>query len=82
MLCPSCGSARVFPSRLRHVLERMRQAATGKRPYRCHKCGWRRWGDAPIPAEDEGQTTNGRRRTREVSPAPPVDVDKLDSWRR
>ena len=38
MKCPACGSTRVFPSRLRNILERLRQMLTEKQPYRCHQC--------------------------------------------
>ena len=46
MKCPACGSTRVFPSRLRNILERLRQMLTEKQPYRCHQCDRRKWREA------------------------------------
>ena len=43
LACPSCGEFRLFKSRHRSFLELIRRKLTGKRPYRCHKCGWRGW---------------------------------------
>lgn len=82
MQCPSCGSARVYPSRLKNVLERMRQHMTGRGPVRCHDCGWRRWREvfvhepqAPVRPEDL--------RTGRAAPAVSVsDLEQLDSARR
>lgn len=41
--CPSCGSHRVYRSRTRDTLERIRRQLTAKRPCRCHDCNWRGW---------------------------------------
>jgi len=41
--CPQCGSSRIERSRSRSFLERVRKRFTGKRPHRCHACGWRGW---------------------------------------
>ena len=45
MDCPRCRSSRVYPSRLRSMLERVRQRFTERQPYRCHACNWRGWHD-------------------------------------
>jgi len=41
--CPSCGALRLFRSRHRGFYESLRKQLSGKRPFRCHKCGWRGW---------------------------------------
>jgi hypothetical protein len=41
----------VYPSRLRNVVERLRQLTTDKQPYRCHECAWRKWRDLQVHAE-------------------------------
>ncbi|MBI5647266.1 MAG: hypothetical protein HY962_10075 [Ignavibacteriae bacterium] len=41
--CPSCGEFRLFRSRPRNIWETLRRKLLGRRPYRCHKCGWRGW---------------------------------------
>ena len=43
MTCASCGSPRVYPSRLRNAIERLREAITAQQPHRCHQCGRRWW---------------------------------------
>lgn len=43
-VCPACESPRVFRSRTRTALERLRRQFTMKRPFRCHACNWRGWG--------------------------------------
>ena len=41
--CPKCGSPSLFRSRHRGVMEMIRKNMSDKRPFRCHKCGWRGW---------------------------------------
>ena len=41
--CPNCGKGMLFRSRHRGKFELVRKNITGKRPYRCHGCGWRGW---------------------------------------
>jgi hypothetical protein len=41
--CPLCGSARIYPSRLRSLAERARRVFSEKQPYRCHACNHRGW---------------------------------------
>ena len=78
MQCPACGSPRVYSSRLRGLLERLRQTVTGRQPVRCHDCGWRRWrdvidqGGAPIVPDD---LRTGRASTRLSS----AEIDQIDS---
>ena len=43
--CPKCWATRILPSRTRSTWESWRRRITGKRPFRCHLCGWRGWGD-------------------------------------
>lgn len=78
MKCPRCASPRVYPSRLRNTVERLRQKVTDKQPYRCHECGWRKWraveflGKNPDVQPDDLRTGRG---PVEISPN---DVDQLD----
>jgi hypothetical protein len=82
MTCPSCGSNRVFPSRLRNVVERIRQGVTGRQPYRCHECGWRRWGDVQMPADTPAVHPDDLRTGREPPPVSPKDLEELDPTNR
>ncbi len=41
--CPACSEYTLFRSRSRGMGEMLRKKFTNKRPYRCHKCGWRGW---------------------------------------
>ena len=81
MKCPSCGSERVYPSRLRNVLERLRETLTDTQPVRCHECGWRRW-RASVVHEDQAPVVPDDLRTgRPVTPVSPGDLDQLDPRR-
>ena len=42
--CPQCKSEAIHRSRTRSRWEAWLKGITGKRPYRCHVCGWRGWG--------------------------------------
>jgi hypothetical protein len=77
MHCPSCGSARVYPSRARNVVERLRQALTGRQPYRCHECNWRKWADI-LPATTASDTRPEDLRTGGLKPVKPTELDTLD----
>lgn len=83
MTCPSCGSTRVYPSRLRNVLERVRQAVTDRQPYRCHACGWRDWREMQVHSAEEPEAKPEDLRTG-TPPAPvsPAELDRLDPARR
>jgi hypothetical protein len=78
MNCPACGSHRVFPSRLRNALERIRQMLTEKQPYRCHQCGWRRWRDVLIHDTPDVHPED-LRTGRAPAPISSADFDQLDS---
>lgn len=41
--CRSCGSARLFRSPSRSILDRARKRLTSSRLYECGACGWRGW---------------------------------------
>jgi transposase-like protein len=79
MNCPECGSTRVFPSRLRHGLERLRQGLTGKQPYRCHQCNWRKWRDVEVRADSEDVRPDDLRTGRTPEPVSPSEIDSLDT---
>ena len=79
MQCPACGSARVFPSRLRNAFERMRQMWTEKQPYRCHQCSWRKWHDMLISGDGPVVHPEDLRTGRAAAPVSPADIDQLDS---
>ncbi len=82
MQCPSCGSARVYPSRLRNVVERLRQSVTDKQPVRCHQCGWRRWRDVVLHQEHEPVRPDDLRTGRAGAPVSARELDQLDSAHR
>lgn len=42
-VCPKCGEPSLYRSRSRSLGETIKKKLTFKRPYRCHKCGWRGW---------------------------------------
>ena len=74
--CPTCGSGRIYPSRLRSILERVRRAFTEKEPYRCHACGLRRWYPIDVPITRGPDARPEHLRTGTASP--PVTADDLD----
>jgi hypothetical protein len=79
--CPACGSSRIYPSRLRSPVERIRHLLTGMQPYRCHQCDWRRWFRAEVrPRTSHGETFPDELRAP-GRPHPAVrapDLDQLD----
>ena len=79
MKCPSCGSARVFPSRLRNSLERLRHMITDKQPYRCHQCGWRRWNEVRVHPDSPDVHPEDLRTGRMPKPVSVNELDQLDS---
>lgn len=79
MKCAACGSTRVFPSRLRGGLERLRQTLTDKQPYRCHQCSWRRWRDVEIHADNADVRPDDLRTGRTPNPVSASDIDSLDT---
>jgi hypothetical protein len=82
MKCASCGSTRVYPSRLRSSYERVRGALTGRLPHRCHECGWRKWAVLELPKSDESETRPDDLRTgHDTAPVKPTELDELDPIR-
>jgi transposase-like protein len=78
MQCPGCGSSRVYPSRLRNVVERLRQKMTERQPFRCHQCGWRRWRDVEFPVAQPDVVPADLRMPQPPHPLSQRDVDQLD----
>ena len=78
MKCPRCASARVYPSRLRNGLERLRQKMTDLQPYRCHECSWRRWRPVEFLSANPDVGPEDLRTGRGVTPPSPAEVDQLD----
>lgn len=78
MKCPRCASARVYPSRLRGVVEQLRQKVTDRQPYRCHECGWRKWRDVEFLSTNPDVRPDDLRTGHGVAPVTPSDVDQLD----
>jgi transposase-like protein len=78
MKCPKCASTRVYPSRLRGQLERLRQKVTDKQPYRCHECGWRRWRDVEFMGASPDVAPDDLRTARGPAPLSSNEVDELD----
>jgi hypothetical protein len=74
--CPRCGSTRIFPSRLRSLLERIRRAFTEKEPYRCRACRFRAWYPMAVPVARGPDA--GPDELRTGTAAPPVTADDLD----
>ena len=78
MKCPSCGSAQVYPSRLRNLVERCWRRITGKQPFRCHQCGWRRWQTMRVHPENPDVHPDDLRTGRTSAPVTTTDLDHLD----
>jgi hypothetical protein len=79
MTCPACGSARVFPSRLRNPFERLREMLTDMQPHRCHDCGWRKWRKLRVHPESPDVQPEDLRTGRVSEPVTSSDLDQLDS---
>jgi transcriptional regulator NrdR family protein len=80
MHCPTCQSSRVYPSRLRSTLERIRQRITERQPYRCHACNWRGWREVEFESASPSidVTPEDLRTGRAATPLSSKDVDQLD----
>jgi hypothetical protein len=78
MRCPKCRSRRVYPSRLRSPLERLRQKFTERRPHRCHACNWRAWREVEFESSEADVTPQDLRTGRAPAPLSQKDVDQLD----
>ena len=79
MTCPACGSTRVFPSRLRTRVERLRQRLTDTQPYRCHQCNWRKWRDVEIHSDNSDVRPDDLRTGQTPEPVSPKELDSLDT---
>jgi len=78
MKCPQCGSARVYPSRLRNGVERLRLKLTERQPYRCHECSWRKWREVEFLSANPDVKPDDLRNGRESGPLSTTEVDQLD----
>jgi hypothetical protein len=78
MKCPRCASVRVYPSRLRNNLERLRQKITDKQPYRCHECSWRKWRDVEFMSAKTDVKPEDLRTGRGPAPLSQREVDQID----
>ena len=61
------------------MLERLRQMMTDKQPYRCHQCGWRRWGAVQLHSDGPDVSPDDLRTGRALQPVTPADLDQLDN---
>ena len=82
--CPRCGSSRIYPSRLRSALERLRRAFTERQPYRCHACNYRGWHLMGVPGTGRDDTKPGQFSEQDLRQGKPrtvtaEDLDRLDS---
>ncbi len=77
MQCPSCRSARVYPSQPRG-LERLRRLVSDKQPYRCHQCGWRQWRDVELHPDSPDVDPDDLRTGRAPKPVSANDLDQID----
>jgi hypothetical protein len=68
----------VFPSRLRSAVERLWQMLTDKQPYRCHQCGWRRWGVVELGSSGPDVNPEDLRTGRAPHPVSAAELDQLD----
>ena len=79
MKCPGCGSHRVYPSRLRGIVERLRKVFTDKQPYRCHECNLRQWSVVHVHEDNQDIRPDDLRTGRVPKPVTPADLDQLDT---
>ena len=79
MTCPGCRSPRVYPSRLRNTLERVRNRLTDKQPYRCHACNWRGWREVQLHENNQDIRPDDLRTGRVPKPVTSTDLDQLDA---
>jgi hypothetical protein len=78
MKCPACGSPRVYPSRLRSAVERLRHAVTGLHPHRCHACGDRRWRELIVQLDGPAAQPDDLRSGLSAAPVTETELDRLD----
>lgn len=77
--CPACSSIRIYPSRLRSAMERVRRALTDRQPYRCHACGYRGWNEIRVPVDTAEAGPEDLRTGVAAKPITATDLDQLDS---
>lgn len=82
MQCPACGSARVYPSRLKNVVERLRHAVTGKRPLRCRDCEAREWREVVVHEAQAPVRPDDLRTGRQAPAVSGADLERIDSVRQ
>ena len=75
--CPNCGSSRIYPSRTRSVIERVRRIFSERQPYRCHACNHRNWYTIYVPLTEGPDAAPEDLRTG--LSARPITGDDLDS---
>jgi hypothetical protein len=76
--CPACASVRIYPSRLRSAVERLRRALTEHQPYRCHACGFRGWSRIVVPVDQAERDAEELRSGGLAAPIAPGELDQLD----
>ncbi|GEM_PF-6785952 len=77
--CPACGSSRIYPSRLRSLLEQARRTFSEKQPYRCHACNHRGWYQIYVPlTEGPDDKPEDLRTGLSSTPITPDDLDRID----
>jgi hypothetical protein len=78
MKCPACGSPRVYPSRLRSAVERLRHSVTGLYPHRCHACGDRRWRELIVPVDGPDARPDDLRSGTPATSVSSSELERLD----
>ncbi len=59
----------------------LRRRFTGKRPFRCHACGWRGWGpdlERPIQVDEGGDEDEAPEWKARHSSIPLEEIDQLE----
>jgi hypothetical protein len=79
MTCPACRSTRVYPSRLRNAVERIRRQITSGQPYRCHDCEWRQWRPVELHPDSPDVHPDDLRTGRRPAPVSATELDELDT---
>lgn len=81
--CLACGSSRVYPSRARSIVERLRRIFSERQPCRCHACNHRTWQEIRLPLTEGPEARPDDLRTGLVSrPITSDELDRLDDLDR
>jgi hypothetical protein len=64
---------------LRGIFERLRQLLTDNQPYRCHQCGWRKWGAVLLGSDGPDVHPEDLRTGRAPRPVSVAEIDQLDT---